>query len=325
MHIIDQPRCVPRSTYESLIEKIAQSLIASPAVQSIYQVGSVRHPGISDLDLVCVFQGEGTVNTNIRQQLNEDERYILTHNLFGIHHNQLKQGFKYSFYTGYRLVDGEDMNIAKNPVDLIDPEIKRQIALEFMLKMYISMYTQITYGTIKLRAFLLEAKAIAFDLEILNLEQHPLADMVNRVNRWRDEWFDKSPSHKEVALLFKSFFSGLEEILSTQMLENEVYLPYEEVAISRNIGIQPGKAFQMDHRGFSISAFMPIMSRKLLNLQNRFNTFTLKAPYSTHFKGTVFEERFLFYEQLWAENKQNYPHFIPPTTGIRLWKPSDFS
>ncbi|MCE7994800.1 MAG: hypothetical protein HEP71_22685 [Roseivirga sp.] len=315
---------MPLKTYEALIERLSETLAKEEPVQSIYQVGSVRHPGISDLDLVCIFNSDSAVDINVREQLTEDELYILTHNLFGIQQNNLENSFRYSFYTGYRLVNGQEQNIPNDPTQLISEELKRQIALEFMLKMYISMYTQITYRTIKLRAFLLEAKAIAFDLELLGITLHKLKELVAEVNRWRDNWFSTKPSKREISTLFKHFFSELEGVLSQEIGKGGFYLPYDHTAISRNILIRSGSSFKMAHKGIPMLSLLPFMNRKLLNLQNRFNSFRLEGPYSTDFEGSVHEGRFLFYEQLWNKNKQFYPHFIPPTTGIRLWKPEDF-
>jgi hypothetical protein len=325
MHIIDRPRLVSRETYEALIEKIHNTLLQNNEVASIYQVGSIGHPGISDLDLVCIFKGEAEVKTNIRDGLNTDELYILTHNLFGIKKSALEQSFQYSFYTGYRHVGGASLDIPQEPTSLIDTGLKRQIALEFMLKMYISMYTQLTYGTIKLRAFLLEAKAIAFDLSLLGIQEHILKDQVSQVNHWRDQWFNNQPSNREIATLFKSFFESLEQVLSEKLADEKFYLPYEQTATSRNILINQGEVLKRKHRGFPLFSWLPWMNRKLLNAQNRFNSFTIELPYRTDFEGTAHERRFQFYEQLWDDNKLRYPHFIPTTTGIRLWRPEDFT
>lgn len=324
MHIIDQPRFVARDKYDTLIEKLARTLDDHEAVRSVYQIGSVRHPGISDLDLVCIFQGDEPVKINVRQGLNEDELYILTHDLFGIHEAKLRDSFRFSFYTGYRLVSGDALDIPENPTALIHHDLTRQIALEFMLKMYISMYTQITYRTIKLRAFLLEAKAIAFDLELLGITSNPLLDLVHEVNQWRDHWFDQKPTNNEVIRLFKSFFLSLEKVLSKEVTGNTFYLPYAQTAISKNIMIGSGKTFKMRHSGMPLLSYLPFMNRKLMNLQNRFNQFYLEAPYVADFGDSVHEKRFLLYEQMWSDNKQHYPHFIPSTTGIRLWRPEDF-
>lgn len=325
MHIIDRPRLVSRETYEVLIEKTHNTLLQNSEVASIYQVGSIGHPGISDLDLVCIFKGEAEVKANIREGLNTDELYILTHNLFGIKKSRLEQSFQYSFYTGYRHVGGASLDIPREPTSFIDNKLKRQIALEFMLKMYISMYTQITYSTIKLRAFLLEAKAIAFDLNLLGIQEHKLKDQVSQVNHWRDQWFENQPSDREVAIMFKSFFKNLEEILSEQVTGGVFYLPYEQTAVSKNISINRAATLKRKHFGLSLLSLLPFMNRKLLSIQNKLNSFLIELPYSTDFKKTIHEKRFQFYEQLWNDNKLRYPHFIPPTTGIRLWRPEDFT
>jgi hypothetical protein len=144
------------------------------------------------------------------------------------------------------------------------------------------------------------------------------------VNQWRDDWFKKPPAKKQIVSLFKSFFASLGEVLSKEMGDMAFYLPYDRTAISKNIMIRSGKRFEMNHKGMPLLSFLPFMNRKLLNLQNRFNTFHLEAPYSTKFQGSVHEKRFLFYQQMWDENKRQYPHFIPLATGIRLWRPQDF-
>ena len=56
--LIDILIYVPSDNYKILIDKIVDKLSKDVNVQSIFQVGSIKNPGISDLDLFCIFKDD---------------------------------------------------------------------------------------------------------------------------------------------------------------------------------------------------------------------------------------------------------------------------
>ena len=67
--LIDKPKYIPLEEYNNLIEKVIVELSKEISIKSIYQIGSIKNPGISDLDLVCVFRDDKECTLNIQNLL----------------------------------------------------------------------------------------------------------------------------------------------------------------------------------------------------------------------------------------------------------------
>ena len=74
---IDYPTFIEVSKYDELKNKLVNQLTSHPSILSVYQMGSVKTPGISDLDLICVFKNDSECNLNLRGDLTNDEKKIL--------------------------------------------------------------------------------------------------------------------------------------------------------------------------------------------------------------------------------------------------------
>ena len=94
-----------------------------------------------------------------------------------------------------------------------------------MIKMYISLNIQLKYGIIKLRSFLLEAKAIQFDLELLNIDSGNLYNSVLDVIFLRNEWFKSNFDDDSLIKLIIKFYDNLESSLIQLLNEKEFSLP----------------------------------------------------------------------------------------------------
>ena len=66
LKFIDYPKEISISDYETLTEKIVEKMLANDSVLSLYQMGSIKHPGISDLDIICVFKNNSKCLDNFR-------------------------------------------------------------------------------------------------------------------------------------------------------------------------------------------------------------------------------------------------------------------
>jgi len=196
LKFINYPKYTPLAEYDKLTAKIAKQLIDLDEVVSVYRMGSIKNPGISDLDIVCVFKDGSKCMLDVRNGLNALEKNILTHGSFGINEGNIEQSLNFNFLTNLKLLAGKDLNVLKNPDVNMDGWVKHQIALEFLLKMYITLDIQIAYGIIKLRSFLLQGKAVIFDLELLNVNNGELYDIVNQIIKMRNNWFEEVPSVK---------------------------------------------------------------------------------------------------------------------------------
>ncbi len=317
MQIIDYPSKISIESYTELVIKIVTELPKSSDLISIYQLGSINDPGISDLDILCIFKDDTKCSTNINDSLNETERKILTHHLFGIAESDRELSLRYNHFTNFKLLFGKDLSIGKNAST--SSELKTQIALEFMLKFFISLDIQMKYSTIKMRSFLLSAKALLYDIELLSLQGCKLETMVKQVIAWRTSWFEHQPGSAEIISFVKQFHSELTSVLEAQLSSNNFFLPKEQVKIAGNISLIKSNKFISARKGFTFPISLSFLGKRYFNLQNKFNDFTYKLPFQICEEETIIHQRFEFYKRTIKYNQQNLPNFMPLSTGLRLF------
>ena len=84
LSFIDYPKSIGSDFYEETKDKIVLNLTKDESILAIYQIGHVKSPGISDLDLLVIFKNSEFVSSNPRALLSNKEKYIVSHNLFGV-------------------------------------------------------------------------------------------------------------------------------------------------------------------------------------------------------------------------------------------------
>ena len=87
--LIGFPSIIPLDKYDSLKTKLVSKLLSDDTILSVYQMGSVKDPGISDLDIICIFKNNSENRTDYRKKLSLNEKMILTHGLFGVEQKDL--------------------------------------------------------------------------------------------------------------------------------------------------------------------------------------------------------------------------------------------
>jgi hypothetical protein len=319
LKFINYPKYTPLDEYDKLTAKIAKQLIDSDEVVSVYRMGSIKNPGISDLDIICVFKDDSACSLDVRKGLNSVEKNILTHEIFGINEGEIEQSLKFNFLTNLKLLEGKDLNVLRNPDVNMDDCIKHQIALEFLLKMYITLDIQIAYGIIKLRSFLLQGKAVIFDLELLNVHSGELYDIVSQIIEMRNNWFEAAPSTSYLDTIVRDFHRTLGELLKTQLANERFQLPTLSIKVTKNISIYKSSNFTKNHKGFSLPPQLSFLGKKYVNVQNRLNKFNYLINFNLPDSNSIQDQRFLFYKDLVEDNRSNTPNFIPLTTSLSIF------
>jgi hypothetical protein len=317
--IIDRPTSIPIESYNDLIDKLINELIKDDNINSIFQVGSIKNPGISDLDLFCIYNSGSQNKKNYRKPLSNIEKQILTHNIFVLNSEDVSNWLSYNQLSNYRLLYGE-INIFESSNNFeLDNEIKTQTALEYLLKMYITLHVQITYGIIKLRSFLLEAKAIIFDLELLNINSGKLYNMVCQIIDLRNDWFKTDINDRKLYSLIKLFFEELEKLLLDLITNNNFNLPHNEVFLAKNLKIYKGDRFKKKHYGYVLPKALSFFGKKYINLQNRLNKFEYELNITIPHENSKIEKRFAFNKSIYLKSLLNFPHFGSPITSLRMF------
>jgi hypothetical protein len=315
---IDHPVKISVSQYEDLKVKLISQLLAQDNIISVYQMGSVKHPGISDLDIICVFTNESQCHENFRINLDVDEKNILTHGLFGIEEKDLVKSMSHNLISNLKHLGGKDLGLNKAGICTSD-EFKKQIALEYLVKMLVTINAQVTMRIVKLRAFLLLAKAIEFDLQLLNIKSGKLYDLVQQVIEYRNNWYSNKPSNKDITDLVLRFNKELKLFLEKELLVSDLYLPAVTFNLPGNFIIQKDDEFSVVHRGMVLPNQFSFLGKKYINLQFKLNSFSYKIPFNIPTENSAHNERFKFSKNLVNTNKKQFPRFLPLTTSLSIY------
>jgi hypothetical protein len=318
LKFIDHPIKISDSQYDVLKTKLVKQLLLNKAVKSVYQMGSVKDPGISDLDIICIFKNNSECRINLRKDLSIGEKKILTHGIFGLEERDLKQTISYNLLSNLQFLGGENLNLKVNE-DNFNQDLRAQIALEYMIKMFITLDTQSKLGIVKLRSFLLLGKAIMFDLELLEIKDGKLFDLVNKVLHYRNIWYIDKPQKKELQDLILNFYSALESVLINSLEKRGFYLPNNNISLPGGFEILRGESFQKNHRGIVLPSMFQFIGKKYINLQYRLNKFTYQIPFKIPNSDTFLYDRFKFSEQMVKKNRRSFPSFISVTSSLSIY------
>jgi hypothetical protein len=305
--IIDKPRPAETAAYEKAIAKCVSKLSAESSVKSIYRAGGISAPGISDIDLVVVFRDDAGCGINIHDYLDEEEKYLIIHRLYGCPVKYLPLALGRTFFGNLTREWGENNALPEG----MDETFKRQTAMEFLAKMFAVMSLQYEFRIIKLRAFLLEAYAIRFDLGFLGIKNSTLGKLVGEVERMRKGYFITTPGQTEIAFLFDSFYEALKELLSGFDAEYSQSPTAGSYHIGRNIRIRSGP---FSYRVFGFIPRIPLAAglfgRKYFNFLNRFSTADVSVPFmEAH--GDILPERSRDISAMRKYNETHLPYFLP--------------
>jgi hypothetical protein len=288
---------------------------------SIFQIGSVSNPGISDIDMLVVFEDGTKCNLNPLDGLSRTERYLFSHSLYGISKRSFSESQRYTFFHNHNLLWGEKLPIVDS--DLSEEEVKTlktQTALEYLIQMFVSSTVELTYGIVKVRGFLMHVKALSYDLEFLNVSSGRLFELIQTIIGWREHWFEEKPDNKTIKSWFLEFCTELTTFLEIELSKRTFYLPGEaNLQIARNMMIEPSEKFGYSHTGMILPSFFGGLGRRYFNIQHRFNRFRFRIPVAVSNIPDVLRDRFVFARQMKRANNDFLPYFMPLTSSLNIF------
>ena len=319
--IINYPNPVERSEYEAATEKMLQRLSEEKNILSVYSIGSVGNLGISDLDMVVVVEDQKVIQQNYLLDLSLRERYLFTHNLYAISTSDFEKAGRFTFFHNYILNSGPELRSQQTPSALDSELLKKQVALEFIVKMYINTTLQETYKVLRMRDVLLHVKALMYDFDFLSLDHHPFKERVNTVIKWRKEWFDHTPGHDEIVRWWNLFCKELFDFTAEVLRDYDFFLPDKpSFQISKNIVLVPRLTGppSIKHKGILLPNFLSTGGKKFFRLQNRVNRFEFYLPAKQKDIAPLIQQKFEFESALSSYGKKYLPYFLPLTSSLHL-------
>lgn len=320
MYLTNFPRFVPISSYDFAIQRMVQKLKRQDGVVCIFQIGSINSPGISDIDMLVVFEDGVECSLNPLEDLSKRERYVFSHGLYGVSKIHFREAQRYTFFHNYNLLWGDQLPVRESDSSCEEIQtLKTQTALEYLLQMYISLTVKLTYGIFSIVGLLRQVKALRYDLQFLNISSGKLFDLIETLVSWRDNWFKNKPTTQMLKIWIDGFYKELAEFLREILHTTKFYLPrWANFRIARNIMLVPSEYFGYVHKGITLPCILGGLGQKYFNLQHRFNTFKFQLPITLQKIPDILEKRFEFIKEMKSQNSIKFPHFIPMTSDLNI-------
>lgn len=306
--LIDLPIPSDRELYLRTLERIVGELACHEFVDSVYQVGSMRHPGISDIDLLVIVDDTFRFDANPLDTLSAVERRLFTHSCFAVPRSLAGQLDEYALLHNYRRLHGTVWSWRSDR-----REVAGQTAKEFLVKNLIDAYVQTEYGIIKVRALLQHVKGLDLDLDVLRIADGALRDLVDNALDRIDNWFELRDVQTYMSDLAVRLVPLLRDAVHETTRETPLAAPAPApVRVAQNMRVDDGPTVSLSHRGMRIPAFPGFEGRKQFNAHHRVNRFRIHLPVREAPSGSYERERFEFLCRLKAFVQDRYPAFAAP-------------
>lgn len=316
----DYPKYVSIKEYKNAIDEIVSRLGQYNGLVSVYQIGGINQPGISDIDLLAVFKDGVKCLSDPLKGISKTQKYLFIHSLYGVSKEYFYKAQNFTFFHNYTLLDGE--NLISNQISLTKSDIKTlkcQIALEYLIKMYTSITVELTYQIVRIRTLLLHAKALIYDLEFLDVTNGVLFELLQKIVLWRDNWFKDKKSKRELTIWLKGFYKELTEFLKTVLNEKGFYLPEMcNHRISKNMTLVMSEKFGYSHRGFTLPSVFGGLGRRYFNIQHNWNNFLFYVPIKTPKDFDILARYFQFLSDIKNQNMIFLPNFLQLSSSLNF-------
>ncbi len=313
---IDVPRPRSLADYAAVTERFVERLSRVPGVRAIYQLGSVSDAGISDLDFLVVVEGAYRGTEAPLAGVPAEDRYLITHAPFGVETTDVAAALRFSLFHNYRHLWG-DRVVAEPERSAEDTSaLERQIALEYLVQMFVNLSVQRAFGVFKLRGLFLHLRALLYDLDYLGERQGPMRDVVERLVAFRRGWFARPASGEELNRAIARLADLLPGFVERNIARHGFFLTGSRAALSRNITLTTGRQLAAVRRGLLLPRQLHRLGPRYFSLQHRFNRFAVTCPFETETASRILVDRAAFLSRLRLTHSERLPGFLPPTSSL---------
>ncbi len=318
-HFVDLPRPLGLEDYERAIGAFTDRTMTLPGVRSVYQVGQVSDPGISDLDFLVVFEEGSSHQGRPLDAVPEEDRSMILHAPFGISEEDLDVALRYAPFFNYRHLAGDDLDLSSR-TDIADADgrLLAQLALEYVLQLYVNLVIQATYSVFKLRGFFLHVKAMAYDLELLGVDGDEIGRRTDEFIAWRRSWFDAPVEERRLAAALEPYQELVRSFLADQIATRGFYLAAREFRLAPNLTLVAGDGVGCHHGGPLLPAWLRFLGGRYFKIQHRLHRFRFEVPIETESAPPVLQRRAERLASLKNRREAAFPHFLSPASSLNV-------
>jgi len=318
MKFIDRPLPLPSEAYDRALERMTGRLRRLPGLTGLYRLGSIKDPGISDIDLLAVFEDHYATRFDPRRHLTRTDRYLFAHRLFGLCERDFQCLMsRPSFFCLTPLFGPAPLEA--RPGNGAGDEIRTQVALEYLIGLWISFAMQKKMATIKLRSLFLQTNAALIDLEALKKKGSELYILAKQVRPWRKSWFE-NPDRMALAEWIVVLFEALDREMRSLLHDYPFYHQSGgRYRLSGNVTVLSGRriGYICRTRG-PFRSFPAPGSKRIYNALNRLNSYTFHFPVKDVRIVPPLHEKLLMEHRARAHNRTHLPHFAPLVSPLSL-------
>jgi hypothetical protein len=188
---VNLPEVRNQEDYQAASDEIEGLLRQLPGFVALYRLGSIGHPGISDLDRIAVVEARDPV-PSIWPHLTPGARYVAMHGPFLVDVDTFRSHRWFTHLAGLELAAGEAVPIDE-PSDPATCDL--HLAAEGLALLALKLVQQARTGRVKVRSTLCQFHAMRFSLLLAGLDERSAPEawsFVHAVWATRQTWFERS-------------------------------------------------------------------------------------------------------------------------------------
>ena len=231
---------IDHEVYNTVIDRYITHISKLSFVKSVYQIGSVKDPGISDLDLVVVVNEchdllEIGLLSVFRNNIHRQAKNVFLHDIYLYDQHSFKR-FLYSNYSdNMKLLHGVDQQLDVPDQSELDI-LSMQIIFDFVASRLAQFHQFHASGRISLRGILVRVSSIKHSYSLLTklgIIDSEIQDFIYKVEKMRRE--HEKITDKDILETFLAsfyFFSRIVHLASSCFVEK--YLNFHTVPDASN-------------------------------------------------------------------------------------------
>ncbi len=320
LRFIDLPRPAAPADYAEATNLLVRRMATFPGLIGIIRFGHLTTPGISDIDLLAVFEDDAVCTADPLEDFPGRLRHLLSHNMDAMSYGFFRRTADFTFWFNSECIWGDRDRL--RPVVSRTPDeeriLKRQTAVEYLVTNTIDLTLQDTYGMVKLRSMLQHVKGLRYDLDFLDIRSGTVYERVTELREWIVRWHREAPSFAALRKWIPAFRRELTALTGDLLHRQPLYVPQRTAyRYARHITMRPAQRFGIRRRGLLLPAPPARAGRKYYNLQHRLNRWTVGVPFR-HDAEDILMRRFAYFRDMKRHNTEHFPRFGHLTTGFSV-------
>lgn len=310
--LIKHPQFYERSDYDHVFDHIIKMFKNRSEIKSIYTFGNINQPGISDIDILIIFNDGYQCNINPLEKLDERLKRLFTHGIMAINEKYIAKNSYFSNWSNIKHLYGQSINFQSEKPTIEEQRcLNQQLAIEYLTVNYIDLKIQKHNKTIKVRDLLQHVKGLSYDLDLLNINECNIKPFIDEIKIWINEWYINTPSEKTITKWFLDFEQNYETFYNEIILKYPIYLPKQKsYKISKRIEIIKDHKIKHIVEGITLPhTTSKLLGKYYLKIQNTLSSHTFKLPIENSPNNPILISRTNFYKELENNTTNNYPAF----------------